>query len=87
MLVITRSGGSDLTRTFKLVGKPLKPWIGKLESACGESHVTPDRFWLYLYDLTFMAAARARFLARLIHLARVIACSGFVAEMLHLNGR
>jgi len=87
VLVITRSGGSDLTRTFKLEGKPLKPWIGKLESACGESHVTPDRSWLDLFELTFIAAARARFLARLIHLATVIACSGFLAETLHLNGR
>ena len=37
MLMITRSEGSDLTRTLKLEGKLLEPWIGELESACGES--------------------------------------------------
>ena len=35
MLMITRSEGSDLTRTLKLEGKLLEPWIGELESACG----------------------------------------------------
>ena len=37
MLMITRSDGNDLTRTLKLEGKLLEPWIGELESACGES--------------------------------------------------
>ena len=47
-----------------------------------------DRVCLDLCDLTFIDAAGARFLASLIRDgARVIACSGFVAEMLHLKGR
>ncbi len=88
MLMITRSEGSDLTRTFKLEGKLLEPWIGELESACGEFLATPDRVCLDLCDLTFIDAAGARFVTSLIRDgARVIACSGFVAEMLHLNGR
>jgi hypothetical protein len=88
MLMITRSEGSDLTRTLKLEGKLLEPWIGELESACGESLVTPETVCLDLCDLTYIDAAGARFLTSLIHDgARVIACSGFVAEMLHLNGR
>ncbi len=86
MLKITRSGESDLT--LKLEGKLVKPWIGELESACGAFLVTPERVCLDLCDLTFIDAAGARFLASLIgDGARVIACSGFVAEMLHLNGR
>ena len=88
MLMITRSEGSDLTRTLKLEGKLLGPWIGELESACGESLVAPERICLDLCDLTFVDAAGARFLASLIRDgARVVACSGFVAEMLHLNDR
>jgi ABC-type transporter Mla MlaB component len=88
MLMITRSDGSDLTRTLKLEGKLLEPWIVELESACGESLVSPERVCLDLCDLTFVDAAGARFLASLIHDgARVIACSGFVAEVLHLNER
>ena len=88
MLMITRSEGSDLTRTIKLEGKLVGPWIDELKLACGESLSSPERVCLDLCDLTFIDAAGARFLAGLIRDgARVIACSGFVAEMLHLNGR
>ena len=66
MLMITRSEGSDLTRTLKLEGKLLEPWIGELESACGESLITPERVCLDLCDLTFIDVAGARFLASLM---------------------
>ena len=88
MLIITRSEGSDLTRTIRLEGKLFEPWIGELELACGESLATPKRVCLDLCDLTFIDAAGVRFLADLIHHgARVTACSGFVAAVLDLNGR
>ncbi|MGO9469523.1 MAG: hypothetical protein ACLQIB_20840 [Isosphaeraceae bacterium] len=88
MLIITRSEGSDSTRTLKLEGKLLEPWIGELESACGESLVTPDRLCLDLCYLTFVDAAGTRFFMNLIRDgARVSACSAFVAEMLRLYGR
>jgi ABC-type transporter Mla MlaB component len=88
MLIITRSEGSNLTRTLKLEGELLEPWIVELHSACGESLVTPERVCLDLCYLTFIDAAGARFLASLIRAgARVIGCSGFVAEMLNLNER
>jgi ABC-type transporter Mla MlaB component len=88
MLIITRSDRSDLTRTLKLEGKLLEPWIGELKSACGECPVSPDLVCLDLCDLTFVDAAGVRFLADLIHDgARVTACSGFVAAVLDLNGR
>jgi hypothetical protein len=87
MLMITRSEGSDLTRTLKLEGKLLGPWIGELESACRTSQVSLDRVRLDLFGLTFVDAEGARFLASLIRDgACVIACSGFVAELLHLEG-
>jgi hypothetical protein len=88
MLRITRSEGSDLTHTLKLQGKLLGPWIGELESACGMGRVPADRVHLDLSDLTFVDAAGARFLEVLIRDgARVVACSVFVAELLHLERR
>jgi hypothetical protein len=88
MLRITRSEGSGLTRTLKLQGKLLGPWIGELASACGMTQVPADRVHLDLSDLTFVDAAGARFLELLIlDGARVVACSGFVAELLHLERR
>jgi hypothetical protein len=86
MLRITRSEGTEQTRTFKLQGKLLAPWIGELELACGSSQLPADRVRLDLGDLTFVDAAGARFLEVLIRDgARVIACSMFVAELLHLE--
>jgi ABC-type transporter Mla MlaB component len=86
MLMITRSYGTDLTRTLKLEGKLVESWIGELEAVCGESHVTPDKVCLDLCDLTFIDAAGACFLSGLIRDgATVTACSGFVAEMLQLK--
>jgi anti-anti-sigma regulatory factor len=88
MLIIKRSDRGDLTRTLKLEGKLLAPWVTELESACGESPVSPERVLLDLSDLTFVDAAGAQLLASLIRDgAKVIACSGFVAEVLHLNRR
>ena len=88
MLMITRSEGSDLTRTLKLEGKLLGPWIGELESACRTTPVSPDRVRLDLHGLTFVDAEGARFLDSLIRDGvRVIAGSGFVAELLRLDGR
>ena len=87
MLMITHSEGSNLTRTIKLEGKLLGPWIGELEMACGRPAVRPDCVLLDLRGLNFVDPEGARFLARLIgDGARVIACTGFVAEMLHLEG-
>ena len=73
MMEITQSEDSDLT--LKFGGKLLQPWIGELESACGESVVTPERVCLDLCDLTFIDVAGARFLASLMSDgAIVIAC-------------
>jgi anti-anti-sigma regulatory factor len=87
MLMITRSDGSDLTSTLKLEGKLLGPWIGELESAYRRFMVHPDQICLDLGGLTFVDAEGARVLKRLIRDGtRVIACSGFVAEMLQHEG-
>jgi hypothetical protein len=87
MLMITGSHGSDLTRTLKLEGKVMGPWLGELASAYGRLHVPPDRVCLDLSGLTFIDTEGARFINRLIRDGtRVIACSGFVAEMLNREG-
>jgi hypothetical protein len=83
MLMITRSEGNDSTRTLKLEGKLVGPWIVELESAFDRSHVHPGRVCLDLAGLTFVDAEGARFLDSLLREGtRVIACTGFVAEML-----
>jgi hypothetical protein len=87
MLAISRSEGSNLTRTLKLEGNLLGPWIGELEMACGRPQVPPDCVRLDLSGLKFVDPEGARFLATLIRDgARVISCSGFVAEMLQIEG-
>ena len=67
MLRITTTHRDQDTRTFKLEGKLLGPWIGELESAYSTSQVSPDRVRLDLHGLTFVDAEGARFLASLIH--------------------
>ena len=84
MRMITRSEGSDLTHTLKVEGKLLGPLIGELESAWRESDFDPDRVILDLARLTFVDAEGARLRNGLIRNgAQIVACSGFVAEMLH----
>jgi hypothetical protein len=86
MLRITTTNCGQAARTFKLEGKLLGPWIGELESAFGTTQVSPARVRLDLHDLTFVDVEGARYLACLIRDgARVIACSGFVAEVLELK--
>jgi hypothetical protein len=85
--MITLIEGSDLTRTLKLQGKLLVPWISELESACGSAEISADRVRFDLVGLTFIDAEGAQFLERLIRDgARVVACSPFAAEMLQLEG-
>ena len=86
MLMITRFEGINLTCTIKLEGKLLGPWIGELADACGSPKVPKDGLLLDLMGLKFVDREGARFLSMLVRDgARVIACSGFVAEMLHLE--
>lgn len=88
MLMITQVEASDLTLTLKLEGKLLEPWIGELQTACETSQVPPDRILLDLRTLIFVDPAGVRFLDRLIRDgAKVIGCSGFVAELLQIAGK
>jgi hypothetical protein len=83
MLMTTRSDRSNLTNTLKLDGTLFGSWIGELESACRRFLVHVDRVCLDLGGLTFVDEEEARVLKRLSRDGtRVIACSGFVAEIL-----
>ena len=86
MLMITRLDANDRRGTLKLEGKLLARWIGELQTACRENFVNPSQVALDLRGVTFVDAEGARFLANLIRDgAQVTGCSGFVAEMLHLE--
>ncbi|HEY2157260.1 MAG TPA: hypothetical protein VGH33_16655 [Isosphaeraceae bacterium] len=64
----------------------MRPWVGELESACGATRAAMDRVRLDLFGVSFVDAEGARFLASLIRDgARIVACSGFVAELLRLE--
>jgi ABC-type transporter Mla MlaB component len=86
MLMITRLDANDRRGTLKLEGKLLARWIGELQTACRENFVNPSQVALDLRGVTFVDAEGARFLANLIRDgAQVTGCSGFVAEMIHLE--
>ena len=86
MLGTTTINCCRATTIFKLEGKLLGPWISELQSVRSTAHLSTDHVRLDLQGLTFVDAEGARFLTSLIRdRARVIACSGFIAEILQLN--
>jgi len=77
---------SDLIQTLKLEGKLLGPWVDELIRACEEPRTPPSCLRLDLSAVTFIDSAGAKLLDDLIRQgARVVGCSGFIAEMLNLN--
>ncbi len=86
MLKITRIDGQDSTQTFKLEGKLREPWVAELLNVCTSGDRGSCRTWLDLSGLTFVDQAGATLLKELIRGGVVVsACSGFVAELLHLE--
>jgi len=74
---------SDLIQTLKLEGKLLGPWVDELIRACEEPQTPPSCLRLDLSAVTFIDSAGAKLLDDLIRQgARVVGCSGFIAEML-----
>jgi len=77
---------SDLIQTLKLEGKLLGPWVDELIRACEEPQTPPSCLRLDLSAVTFIDSAGAKLLDDLIRQgARVVGCSGFIAEMLNFN--
>lgn len=84
MLRITRVS-DDHGLTLRLEGKLLSAWVDELRQACaGRGATCPQPLTLDLAQLTFADAEGARLLADLLEDgATFVACSSFVAELLH----
>jgi len=86
MLRITRIDGQDSTQTFKLEGKLREPWVAEVLKVCTARDSRLGGTWLDLSGLTFVDQEGAKVLKELIRRGiAVSACSGFVAELLHLE--
>jgi anti-anti-sigma regulatory factor len=84
VLKITEVSRSDSAITFRLEGKVLAPWVDELRRICTEHESRQIR--LDLNAVTFVDAAGAELMRELIRQGIVIAqCSGFVAELLHVD--
>jgi anti-anti-sigma regulatory factor len=83
MLRITNQPIDESTILLKLEGKLLEPWIEEIKDSINGSQKT---ITLDLSSLTFADIAGTQLLADLIrHGAKLIACSGFIAALLHVE--
>jgi ABC-type transporter Mla MlaB component len=88
MLMITCIEESDPTRTLKLEGKLQGPWVAELQIACEEAQSPPSCVRLDLAAVSFVDTAGVDCLQELIREGvPIVACSGFVAELLKLDGQ
>jgi ABC-type transporter Mla MlaB component len=88
MLRITQAHGSDCVSTLTLEGKLLGPWVTELARSCDALSCSPDRLRLDLSAVTFVDGSGLALLHELLSRGVTLAaCSGFVAELLHLEGR
>ena len=84
MLKITETARNDSSRTFKIEGKLLGPWVDELRNVCTQPLNRAGRVGLDLAAVTFVNAAGAELLRGLIRKGIIITkCSAFVAELLH----
>jgi ABC-type transporter Mla MlaB component len=88
MLRINRIIGPDQAETLKLEGKLLGPWVEELRNTCQSQAFTSNCIRLDLSAVMFVDAAGAKLLGDLIHQgAQVIACSGYLEELLDVEKR
>jgi hypothetical protein len=84
VLKITEIGRNDSGKTFKLEGKLLGPWVDELRNVCTQPLERLEQVGLDLAAVTFVNAAGAELLRKLIRQGIIITlCSAFVAELLH----
>jgi hypothetical protein len=82
MLRITRILEPHSAPTLRLEGKLLEPWIEELLQECA------DGIRLDLSAVTFVDTAGAMLLRQLIERGtEIVACSGYVAELLQVDKR
>jgi ABC-type transporter Mla MlaB component len=88
MLRITHAQGYDSIWTLRLEGKLLGPWVMELARSCSELSCSPDCLRLDLAAVTFVDKPGVALLRDLIRRgATLAACSGLVAELLHVEHR
>jgi len=88
MLRITHTHGNESIPTLRLEGKLLGPWVAELARSCDELPCSPDRLRLDLSAVTFVDGPGVALLRDLLGRGVTLAaCSGLVAELLHLEGR
>jgi anti-anti-sigma regulatory factor len=86
VLKITEVSRSDAAITLRLEGKVLAPWVDELRRICTEPPQESRQIRLDLSAVTFVDAAGAELMRELIRQGVAIAhCSGFVAELLHVD--
>jgi ABC-type transporter Mla MlaB component len=83
MLRLTRNAPSDRIQTVVLQGKLVGPWVEEVRQACAAVSAPCHRIRLDLSALIFVDAAGVSLLRDLIARGvEIVACSGFVAELL-----
>jgi ABC-type transporter Mla MlaB component len=86
MLRITRLESQDSNHIFKLEGKLLEPWVAEVLSICTGPDVQSGQTKLDLSGLTYVDRAGTKLLQDLLRRGCAVdACSGFVAQLLHLE--
>jgi ABC-type transporter Mla MlaB component len=88
MLRVSRVNSHNSIPTLKVEGKLRGQWVAELGRACDELSCFPASLSLDLSSVTFVDSPGLELLRDL--LARGVtlaACSGLVAELLHLEGR
>ena len=88
MLRITHAQGHDSISTLRLEGKLLGPWVTELARSRNELPCSPGCLRLDLSAVTFVDEPGVALLRDLIGRgATLAACSGLVAELLHVERR
>jgi ABC-type transporter Mla MlaB component len=88
MLRITHTNGQDSNLTLRLEGKLLGPWVTELARSCDDLSCSPERLRLDLSAVTFVDGPGVALLRDLLGRgAALVACSGLVAELLHVEAR
>ncbi|HEV3255615.1 MAG TPA: STAS domain-containing protein [Gemmataceae bacterium] len=88
MLRITHAQGHDSISTLRLEGKLLGLWVTELARSCDELPCSPHYLRLDLSAVTFVDGPGVALLRDLIGRgATLAACSGLVAELLHMERR
>ena len=88
MLKITYVVAPNAAPTLKLEGKLLEPWVEELVRACLAQVRWTERLRLDLSAVSFVDSAGAELLRDLISQGiQIGACSGYVAELLHVEKR